>query len=141
MLRNTFGALFAISFTVLIAQHAAAVDLGKFEYRNSCVQCHGVSGKGDGPVAEHLKTPPSDLTVLQKNNGGIFPVERVFATIDGNNIVVTHGSRDMPIWGDRFLARPQNDEDAGFVTEKDAREYSRGRILALIEYLSKMQAE
>jgi mono/diheme cytochrome c family protein len=141
MLKLSFGALVAIGLTSLIPRNAEAISLGQFEYRNSCVQCHGVSGKGDGPLAEFLKTPPSDLTVLQKNSGGIFPVTRVYATIEGTDDVRIHGPRDMPVWGDRFRARTQNDEEAGFATDKDVRQYARTRILALIEYLSTIQAK
>ena len=33
-----------------VAAHAQGMTLGEFEYQNSCVACHGISGKGDGPV-------------------------------------------------------------------------------------------
>ena len=34
---------------------------------------------------------------------GEFPYTRVFAVIDGRNIVPSHGKRDMPVWGRQFL--------------------------------------
>ncbi len=37
-------------------------EKGKKVYRTNCLNCHGTKGRGDGPVAEHLKPPPADLT-------------------------------------------------------------------------------
>ena len=48
---------------------------GKQMFGDYCAPCHGISGKGDGPAASALKTPPADLTVLAKTNGGKFPME------------------------------------------------------------------
>jgi len=72
---------------------------GVGQYRTHCAQCHGTDGKGDGPVAPALKTPPSDLTLLSKNNGGVFPMEKVVDTINGVGNLNAHGSADMPAWG------------------------------------------
>ncbi|WP_426417778.1 c-type cytochrome [Aestuariirhabdus sp. LZHN29] len=35
---------------------------GMTVYRDSCMSCHGVSGRGTGPIASGLKHPPADLT-------------------------------------------------------------------------------
>lgn len=67
-----------------------------------CANCHGDSGKGDGPVASVLDTPVTDLTTIAKRNGGIFPGERVRAIIAGEQSVKAHGTREMPIWGPIF---------------------------------------
>jgi hypothetical protein len=45
---------------------------GKDMYREYCVRCHGPEGKGDGPEATHLRTPPADLTTIAQRNGGDF---------------------------------------------------------------------
>jgi len=77
--------------------------VGKIQYQSSCAACHGADAKGDGPVSKELKTRPADLTVLAKNNNGVFPYDRVFQMIDGrNSTVASHGTREMPIWGYRF---------------------------------------
>ncbi|PSL22042.1 hypothetical protein CLV88_101467 [Shimia abyssi] len=39
---------------------------------------------GDGPFAENLFGPPSDLTVLARNNGGAFPAQYVTDVVDGH---------------------------------------------------------
>ncbi|HET8823864.1 MAG TPA: cytochrome c, partial [Terriglobales bacterium] len=72
---------------------------GKEMYKSYCASCHGEIGKGNGPAAEALKTPPSDLTQLSKNNSGKFPTERVISILRGQATVTAHGNRDMPVWG------------------------------------------
>jgi hypothetical protein len=57
----------------------------------SCASCHGVDGKGNGPVAKTLKQPPADLTKLSENNKGVFPISRVYGVIDGRIQVIVHG--------------------------------------------------
>ena len=46
-------------------------DIGRTEYQSSCASCHGVDGKGMGPVADALKTKPADLTTMTKKNNGV----------------------------------------------------------------------
>ena len=140
MRKQSLSALAAIAVGMILSVDAQAMSLGEFEYRNSCVQCHGAAGKGDGPMASLLTKSPSDLTMLQKNNGGIFPVTRVYSIIEGSADVRLHGSRDMPLWGDRFRSRIKADEDESF-SPRDTAEYARTRILALIEHLASMQVE
>jgi mono/diheme cytochrome c family protein len=67
-------------------------------YSQYCAVCHGADGKGNGPAAAALKSPPNDLTQLAKKNGGAFPEMQVLRTITSGD-VVAHGSKDMPIWG------------------------------------------
>ena len=65
-----------------------------------------------GPMSRMLKTPPPNLTLLAKSNGGQFPFLRVLEMIDGRNMIEVHGSREMPVWGeslardyDQYIAR------------------------------------
>jgi mono/diheme cytochrome c family protein len=81
---------------------------GGDEYRKFCAQCHGTNGKGDGPVASELKTPPGDLTLLSKNNNGIFPYKKVFESISGKNVIKSHGTREMPIYSLALAMPPQH---------------------------------
>jgi mono/diheme cytochrome c family protein len=105
---------------------AQNIDVGRTEYQSSCAACHGIDGKGSGPVSKELKTPPADLTVLAKNNNGVFPYGMVYQVIDGrNSTVVSHGTREMPIWGYRF-GPPQAFR-------------FKNRILAVIDYLKTIQ--
>lgn len=115
-------------------------DAGKREYLNRCAVCHGPSGKGDGGALDILKVAPADLTMLSKKNGGIFPFDRVYAVIDGRQMMKGHGTRDMPIWG-RELSMEGAKADEYFAgMPYDMEMYVRSRILALIDYLNRIQA-
>jgi mono/diheme cytochrome c family protein len=75
---------------------------GKQMYTAYCASCHGENGKGNGPAATALKTPPTDLTGLAKANGGKFPSDHVYEVINGRASTPAHGSADMPVWGPVF---------------------------------------
>jgi len=96
-------------------------------FRAHCSPCHGSDGKGGGPVASVLNSTVPDLTTIQKRNGGIFPEERVRKVILGDDAMVAHGSREMPIWGPIFHQ-----------VERD-RDYGNVRMKNLIEYLKSIQ--
>lgn len=76
---------------------------GKEMYIAYCGACHGAQGRGDGPAAAALKTPPTDLTQLMKRNNGKFPEAR-FRDVIANGSIAAHGSADMPVWGAIFRA-------------------------------------
>ncbi len=46
-----------------IAADAASVARGKVLYEEQCASCHGLTGRGDGPVAETLNPRPASLDV------------------------------------------------------------------------------
>lgn len=121
--------------------NAQQMSLGEFEYRNSCAVCHGEDGRGSGALAGMLEIGPSDLTILQRDNGGVFPVTGVYATIDGTADVKAHGMRNMPVWGARYMARIEADDPTIAYSPEQRETYVRTRILALIEYLSTLQVE
>jgi mono/diheme cytochrome c family protein len=75
---------------------------GKEMYTAYCASCHGINAKGNGPAASALKTPPSDLTMLSKKNGGKFPAGHVYEVINGRAGTAAHGSSAMPAWGPVF---------------------------------------
>lgn len=87
-----------------------------------CAACHGADGKGNGPVAPVLKNALPDLTTIAKRNGGIFPAERVRSIISGEAVLISHGSREMPIWGEIFH-QVENDRDYGHVRMQNTIEY------------------
>jgi mono/diheme cytochrome c family protein len=130
--------VFTTSAALAQAKPQAKVDLGAFEYKSSCAACHGVTGKGDGPLRPRLVTAPSDLTTLAKRNGGVFPVQRIADTVDGRATIDSHGLREMPIWGARY-----SDEAISYATysELNTEAFARGRILALVEYINRLQVK
>ena len=101
---------------------------GAEEYSRSCAICHGSSGKGDGPKVASLNIKPTDLTVITKNNDGVFPERWVLETIDGRWFVFTHGDRDMPVWGERYSSEMDGDEYA-----------VRARVLNLVNHIRSIQ--
>lgn len=69
---------------------------GQALFAENCAQCHGISGKGDGPWAASLSPRPTDLTRLAK--GGVFPKARVLSVIDGYDRTGLPG-KQMPEFG------------------------------------------
>jgi mono/diheme cytochrome c family protein len=96
-------------------------------FRAYCASCHGADGKGNGPVAPALNSKPADLTTIAERNGGTFPAQRMHTIIAGDEIVIAHGSREMPIWGPIFH-QVEWDQDLGEV-----------RLQNVIKYLQSIQ--
>lgn len=115
------------------SQEAEVIESGKHEFRQNCVICHGIDGKGDS-VMKNLnllvETPP-DLTQISKRHEGEFPFWLVYRIIDGREPVKGHGTPDMAIWGDLFAMQ----EGRGLPSETKA----TGRILNLVHYLRSIQ--
>jgi len=107
------------------SEHARYTGSGL--YRAYCASCHGVKGKGDGPVASSLRVSVPDLTRIAAREGGSFPAEQVRRIIDGRRAVPAHGSPAMPVWGLEF--------------RDDTRKQKHVRELVdrLVEYLQSMQ--
>lgn len=86
---------------VLLAGSAAAQDAGAGAqiYLRACAACHGLDARGEGEMAAILTIAPPDLTVLAARNGGVFPVARAAARIDGRDPLLAHGG-EMPVYGD-----------------------------------------
>lgn len=106
---------------------------GRLEYQGYCAVCHGENGKGDGIMARYLVIKPADLTQLSKKSGGEFPFWRTYWTIDGRQEVKGHGTRAMPIWGNRFRAEEGVDSPAAWI------DLARGRIWQLVVFLQSIQ--
>jgi mono/diheme cytochrome c family protein len=108
---------------------AAAAAMGEVTYKTYCASCHGTKAEGDGPLAPHLGTRPSDLTTLSKRNEGKYPFTKVYHVIDGRRPVKAHGA--MPAWADAFReSREGNDDDK-----------VREKITQLTEFLASIQKE
>jgi mono/diheme cytochrome c family protein len=106
----------------------AAVS-GSDLFYNNCAACHGVGGKGDGPMGQVLKVRPADLTILAKKTGGKFPAAQVYQMIDGRSPAVRgHGGPDMPVWGDVYAAK------GSAASVKD-------RVNALVKHIETLQVK
>ena len=82
-------------------KHTSAAS-GQEMYVTYCAVCHGKDAKGAGPAADALKVPPPDLTTLAKLNGGKYPALKVSSVIRGEADLPSHGSKEMPVWGNLF---------------------------------------
>lgn len=137
-MRKLLAALLLLAGSIpVLAQQASPgleLKLGEDDFRIYCSSCHGVDGKGMGPVAEYLILQPADLTGLARRNGGKFPDALIASIIDGRADVRAHGPRDMPVWGRYF--RAEQAKGSSQIKEADA----QARIRALVAYLETLQA-
>lgn len=112
-------------------------DFGKREFEANCASCHGVSGKGNGPLVEFLRRSPPDLTLLVKKNQGVFPMNRLYDVIEGGSLPA-HGARDMPVWGQEYRIKDaEYYMDTPYPISPEA--MVRTRLLALLEYINRLQ--
>lgn len=129
--------LLAVAPGALLAQGA---ELGRREFANSCAQCHGLDGDGNGVMVGYLNTRPPPLTTLQKDNGGVFPVATLYRVIEGTAAAGAHGTSEMPAWGERYDATAPAQLGEMF-SPADREAFTRGRLLALIEHISTLQEQ
>jgi mono/diheme cytochrome c family protein len=125
----------AMSLLAVAGTAEAQSNAGAEEYVRACASCHGVTGQGNGPLAEYMSVPVPDLTQIAAQNDGVFPMLDVIQIIDGRTGVRGHGG-PMPIWGDRYEA----------LAASEAGDYGvevmvRGRILALATHLEAIQQQ
>jgi mono/diheme cytochrome c family protein len=98
-------------------------------YRVYCAVCHGKKGKGDGPLAEGLRSSPPDLTLIAKGNGGEFPAEKIARIVDGRKPLEGHGGADMPVWGDVFKKTGSGSDE----------EEVKQKIQSVVAFLERLQ--
>lgn len=128
------GAALAVMAQPGIAE-AQTASRGAEAYTLACGQCHGQQGRGDGPLARVLNTPPADLTTLrQRDPNREFPFFRVFQMVDGRTVMPAHGTREMPAWGAVFAI-----EAADRFGPHGAETYIRGRIVELVTHIETLQ--
>ncbi len=108
----------------------APSNSGKEMFKSYCAVCHGVDGKGNGPAASAMKTPPADLTMLAQKNGGKYPSSHIAAIIRGQASTPSHGSEDMPVWGPLFSSISQGHESQ-----------VQQRITNLVTYVESLQVK
>jgi len=130
---------FVASILVILPGLAVAEmdSIGKLEFQKNCAACHGIDGTGaNSPFLDFMKKSPPDLTMIVKNNGGVYPYKRIFAMIQDPDRNRAHGSSDMPVWGDRYgmeVGKKYGSLDPRYAKEVEA------RILELVFYLATIQ--
>lgn len=112
---------------------AVLAEIGASAYQKRCASCHGLDGRGHGPVSDALRVPPPDLTRIASRRGGTVSWGEIARFIDGRFEITAHGTREMPVWGERL--------GADVPDSRLGEEITRGTIASLIEYLKTIQAE
>ncbi|HXE65228.1 MAG TPA: cytochrome c [Bryobacteraceae bacterium] len=101
---------------------------GSTLYRAYCATCHGLDGKGVGPMTKWLAITSPDLTRISARSGGKFPLARVQKVISGQGETTPgHGTREMPVWGPIF-SQVERDQDLRLM-----------RVYSLAKYLETIQ--
>ena len=135
MLRTLTLLSLSLALTACATQPSAtnlAALSGVDMYQQLCASCHGVAGRGDGPVAPLIKVGVTDLTRIAARDGGEFPTEDVRRIIDGRNDRRAHGPRDMPVWGWQLY-------DESGSADPEARARTNALIDRLVVYLQSIQ--
>lgn len=129
----TAGALLAVALVTgtAKAEDDPYVEAGEELYHRHCGSCHGMTGEGNGPVSTILDPKPADLTRIAARHGGAFPDAKILRIVDGRDPVVAHGTREMPVWGERF--------SEGQIPGAGTMASTRGQVLLLIHYLKSIQ--
>jgi len=117
---------------------SSSLEHGKKEFMTYCAPCHGASGKGDGPVATELNKVPVDLTAFAGKNNGAFPHDKVKKLVDGRTMPRSHGTPQMPIWGQWFSYQAT----AGGLLQEDRKAINaevEDRLESLLIYIKSIQ--
>jgi len=131
-LLSGIAVIFAVA-SVGFAQTFDTLDLsGEELFMRYCASCHGSDARGTGPVARTMSKMVPDLTGLRERAGGEFPAVFVRDAIDGRSMAISHGTRQMPVWGYEFWV----EEGADVVAERSAREI----INRIVSYVESIQA-
>lgn len=139
MTRNKIAILVLSIFVCFNStSYASDTKKGEQDFRTYCASCHGISGRGDGYVARDLTKKPADLTTLSQKAGGKFPHNRVKSIIDGRSMPRTHGTGQMPIWGNWFSLESNLSGRLQEDREGIAKEVNQ-RLENLLSYLKTLQ--
>jgi mono/diheme cytochrome c family protein len=132
--RSSFPAAALLALAAAAAP-AVAADYSGYSgaelYHRFCESCHGRAGQGDGPVSRGLAVAVPDLTRIAARHGGQFPDNWTYRVIDGRESLLSHGPRDMPVWGVELWREQGADVTAGAKT--------RDAIARLVDYLRDLQ--
>lgn len=130
-MKRIFGALSALCLMQGAAQ-AEEVAAGQALYEIHCATCHGLEGRGKGPMAPALLLQPPSLRDLAARYDG-FPTTRVVMRIDGRDPLVSHGS-PMPVYGPFFEG-----DDTPLKAETGQPIMTSRPIVDLVTYLQSIQ--
>ncbi|MFZ7091383.1 c-type cytochrome [Primorskyibacter sp. 2E233] len=108
-------------------------EAGRVLYQENCATCHGAKGRGDGPSAANLRTPPADLTKISARRAGVWPMLEVMSIVDGYSRQTLRRD-EMPIFGD-FL----DGDLVKFDTGNGVMTPTPAKLIAMVNYLETLQ--
>jgi len=136
---------FATAVVIGLAAATSAVWAAKNDHSAAhqdfvvlCADCHGKDARGNGPLAKNLTKSPPDLTQISRRAGGTFDEKAVFDWILGINMPTSHGTREMPIWGDWLMDETLEDSTSLEAADAATKEVE-GRVMALVKFLESIQ--
>lgn len=102
--------------------------IGSHLYRSYCFVCHGIDGKGAGPIAKNLNLNPADLSSEQYRTGNVEDLAAIIGDYRGEE------GAGMPNWG-AMLSREELLDLAAYIPNigrKDLKftgDTRRGRVI------------
>ncbi|AXI47846.1 cytochrome C [Sulfitobacter sp. SK012] len=125
---------FVLFFPLLVlGSSLGAESTGKDLFAENCVLCHGTVGRGDGPKAGELGTPPPDLTKIAERRDGVWPMLEIMSIIDGYSRN-TLPREDMPVF-ENFLDNDMVEFDTGNGVEV----LVPSKLVEIVNYLEELQ--
>lgn len=113
---------------------------GREDFEALCADCHNADAKGNGPVAKNLTKSPPDLTRIKQRAHGVFDRKAVYDWILGLKMSQSHGTREMPVWGD-WLMDEAMEGDTSLAQAKAAEKEVERRVKDIVKYLETLQVE
>ena len=80
---------------LFVGSSLEAQNEGELLFVKNCASCHGITGRGDGPLAAGFGTVPADLTQIAARRDGVWPMLEVMSIVDGY-LKATNPREDMP---------------------------------------------
>jgi mono/diheme cytochrome c family protein len=106
---------------------------GKEDFLQNCARCHGADGKDKVAAMRHAAGYVGvDLTKLSADNGGRFPRQEVYDSIEGSKRFPAHLVGGMPIWAKEFSLDGAKTPGAA--------DRIRQRIDNLVDYIQSLQS-
>lgn len=99
---------------------------GKAIFDQQCISCHGSDEVA--PTRTDLDPKAPDLArIMERRRAKDFPIVQIAQIIDGRQWVKSHGSREMPVWGEVYDSLGMDKDEI------------RGRKGELVAYLMSIQ--
>jgi hypothetical protein len=93
-------------------QYPWLVSQGERTFRRLCASCHGTDGAGVIGSVEPPGSKPPDLRMIAARRGGRFDRAEIAEWIEGRSLPDAHGTRRMPIWGERLAIKYERYADS-----------------------------